>query len=151
MGMLCRDAEPEENWGSGREFAKHFGQASVQVSEKQSLLSAANASSFPRLGFLFKPAIVAMLQPQQPQHADLLANPQGPRSQQCDDMLLGVFSLPFRPVGVGAEVFGGTCSLVIVSSHGITLSVLLMFLKAVHLLCADVHTSLQVPAEAGVV
>lgn len=86
VGMLCRDAEPEENWGSGREFAKHFGQASVQVSEKQSLLSAANASSFPRLGFLFKPAIVAMLQ--QPQHADLLANPQGPRSQQCDDMQL---------------------------------------------------------------
>eukprot|EP00439_Symbiodinium_sp_Y106_P045859 s2509_g5.t2 len=83
VGMLCRHAEPADNWGSGREFTKHFGRGSVQVSKEQSLLPAANASSFLRLGFFFKPAIMAMLQTQ---HTDLLAFAQGPDSQQCDDM-----------------------------------------------------------------
>ncbi|CAE7198928.1 unnamed protein product [Symbiodinium sp. CCMP2592] len=83
VGMLCRDAEPADNWGSGREFTKHFGRGSVQVSKEQSLLPAANASSFLRLGFFFKPAMMAMLQPQ---HTDELVCAQGPQSQQCDDM-----------------------------------------------------------------
>ena len=83
VGMLCPEAEPEQNWGAGYSFVKHFVGEAVQISERQAILPAATAEIFPQLGFPFKPAVMVMLQAR-PEW--LLATAQG---QRCDEACLG--------------------------------------------------------------
>mmetsp|Transcript_31874 Transcript_31874/g.99248 ORF Transcript_31874/g.99248 Transcript_31874/m.99248 type:complete len:233 (+) Transcript_31874:3-701(+) len=57
VGMLCRGAEPPENWGSGADFARSFQGAGVAPPHDPTLA----APDFQRFGYYFKPAMLRML------------------------------------------------------------------------------------------